>query len=821
MAFENCISEIVEASGGKIDDAEARELLYKVFNRASRHEKDGVARADATLRAARELGDEERVAAAIETRSMLINKMRRAALKERAPEGQEAKAVRALLTGAEGKGRSLAESIDAEGHANELALSGPAIAELRQAGLLSAVMRRNKAFDNDIADELWRLNDPNSAPATGNRFAEEAAKILHRWQEVARTRLNDAGAHIGKLDHYVTRQSHDMMKIRRAGYEAWRDHIEPKLHERTFDDVDDREKFLKGVWKALSSGVHEISGGSDWLAFRGPGNLAKKASAERKLHFKSSPDWRAYNDRFGRGTVVDSILRGFEHTGRNTALMRHLGTNPEAMFKSWVDDMREAAVDRKDFKTSDALGGTWNNKILDILTGKASQPEHMTLAHVGQLIRVWQSLTKLGGVVLSSIPDIASNVAMLRWNGVPLLEAYGQAVMAPLRGRRSGEAREIADLAGVGINGMLGRLASRLYAEDMVGVGSKLLNTFHRINLLSYWTDSMQTGVGLMLSHNLARNVGREFGALPRRMQITLQRYGIEAPEWNAIRRAETRAADGTRYLLPGQMADLPDDVIGHLAKAGTPAELTRIREDLRTKLAGYIVDQTREGMNEPRAGDRAIATAGTQSGTPLGEAMRTIMQFKQFPITFTTRTLGRELRRDGVDVMGVAHLIAGTTLLGYVAMTAKELARGREPRKPDDPQGAAKLGAAAMLQGGGAGIYGDFLLGEANRMGGGLAGTLAGPTVGSLEAAHRIFLALRDGSTTKTRLEAAAAEGVQAGKSNFPIINLFYTRAALDYFILHRLQEAVNPGYLRRYEQRVKKENSQDFWLRPTASPY
>ena len=51
--------------------------------------------------------------------------------------------------------------------------------------------------------------------------------------------------------------------------------------------------------------------------------------------------------------------------------------------------------------------------------------------------------------------------------------------------------------------------------------------------------------------------------------------------------------------------------------------------------------------------------------------------------------------------------------------------------------------------------------------------------------------------------------------------INLFYTRAALDYFVLHRLQEAMNPGYLRRYEQKVRKENNQTFWLRPTSSPY
>ena len=84
-----------------------------------------------------------------------------------------------------------------------------------------------------------------------------------------------------------------------------------------------------------------------------------------------------------------------------------------------------------------------------------------------------------------------------------------------------------------------------------------------------------------------------------------------------------------------------------------------------------------------------------------------------------------------------------------------------------------------------------------------------------------KLFLALRDPSETKTRGERFVAQGLNVLKNNAPVLNLFYTRAAVDHFVLHRLQEAVNPGYLRRYEEKVKKENAQTFWLRPTSSPY
>ena len=80
------------------------------------------------------------------------------------------------------------------------------------------------------------------------------------------------------------------------------------------------------------------------------------------------------------------------------------------------------------------------------------------------------------------------------------------------------------------------------------------------------------------------------------------------------------------------------------------------------------------------------------------------LMQFKQYPFTYIQRHFMRELRRDGVDVAGLAHLIVATSLLGYASMTLKELVKGRNPRQPEDASDYAKLVMAAMAQGGGLG---------------------------------------------------------------------------------------------------------------------
>jgi len=39
-----------------------------------------------------------------------------------------------------------------------------------------------------------------------------------------------------------------------------------------------------------------------------------------------------------------------------------------------------------------------------------------------------------------------------------------------------------------------------------------------------------------------------------------------------------------------------------------------------------------------------------------------------------------------------------------------------------------------------------------------------------------------------------------------------------MDYLIWYNLQETINPGYLRRMERRIERENNQQYWLPPTS---
>jgi hypothetical protein len=116
----------------------------------------------------------------------------------------------------------------------------------------------------------------------------------------------------------------------------------------------------------------------------------------------------------------------------------------------------------------------------------------------------------------------------------------------------------------------------------------------------------------------------------------------------------------------------------------------------------------------------------------------------------------------------------------------------------------------AAMTQGGGLGIYGDFMFGESNRFGGGLWSTALGPAAGAVNDVYDLYQCAKSG-------DDPSAQALRVAMSNTPFLNLFYTRTALDYLLLYRLQEAMNPGYLRRMQRRVEQDNSQTFWLPPS----
>jgi hypothetical protein len=239
------------------------------------------------------------------------------------------------------------------------------------------------------------------------------------------------------------------------------------------------------------------------------------------------------------------------------------------------------------------------------------------------------------------------------------------------------------------------------------------------------------------------------------------------------------------------------------------------LRDTATSRLLGAITDEAEYAVTTPDLQVRAAIQRGTQRGTIEGELLRSVMLFKSFPFAMLTRHWERALEGGaGTRLAYGSSLAIGLTMFGALALQLKDLKDGKDPRDMT----TWKFWAAAFAQGGGAGIFGDFLYTGAG--GQGRAGlpnwmSLAGPVVGTgLEAVDltvgNAFEAARGKDTH------IGAEALRLARSHTPLVNLWYAKSAFDHAGLHELQEMLSPGYLERMQERERSEWGQERWWAP-----
>lgn len=658
-------------------------------------------------------------------------------------------------------------------------------------------MLRDRAFLDDVVREMI------SPASTRNADATKVAKVFADSAEATRLELNRLGANIGKLEGWAGAQKHDADKIGRVEPAVWIDAIMAKLDlARTFPDLDaaGARKALGNVWENI---VFERER-SEPQTGRGPVNVARALERHRVLHFKTADDWLAYSQEFGSGHIFDGMIGHQSRAALNAAQMEILGPNPGATLDAVLDTLKRRvdvddaipADEKLGVKNSLSLEGTAIGAAARISSGASMIPASRTMSDVAGTIRAWQSMAKLGGAVISSITDLPMAIVNLRFNGMSFTEASGGQVREFLRGRGKGEHREAAYLIGEGFDGIQGHLVSPYVANDGApGVMQSLMTTFFKWTGLSLWTDAQRAGVARVLSAHLGEQAGKEFGSLDARLQHVFRQHGIDGATWDAIRSEGVREIDGKPYLLPGSISDRQADLA----------------------LRRYYADEAASSILEADAATQRFTTAGLSRGTVAGEAIRFIMQFKAFPIAFSQRVIGRAMHGgpEGGSAGGahIGALIAGLTVMGYAAMTAKDAIRGYAPREPLDENGNPRLKTilAALVQGGGAGIYGDFLFGEVSRSGNSALENVAGPALSDAARWFNLARRARDG-------DSKAADALTAAIGSTPFANVFYARPALDYLILNDLRERFSPGYLSRQDQRRREQYGQEPLVAPQS---
>jgi hypothetical protein len=387
------------------------------------------------------------------------------------------------------------------------------------------------------------------------------------------------------------------------------------------------------------------------------------------------------------------------------------------------------------------------------------------------------------------------------------------------------EQKEFAVRLKILSDAMIGDVLTRHGSSDMQpGFVTKAVKRFFKLNGMNYWNSSQKTGVARVLAYDLARHANMRFEDIPIESRNTYEQYGIGKQEISILRSVLDEAADGEVYVFPDSINRLSNDLIDPLISAErgelsiTDVMREQYKNNLRTRYIAFLNDSADMAIPTPGARERAYLTQGSKRGTPTGEAIRFAAQFKSFPVTYMTKGLMRQYygrRAAGKSgLLGVTQLALGSTVMGYIAMSAKDILKGKEPMDvfSEDYVLNPKTFAAAFTQGGGAGLLGDLLFQDYNRYGQSLEASLAGPTVGAAGDFLKIWPRL-----FSDKPEKGVQQGLRFAVNNTPFANLFYTKFAVDYLFLYGMNEAISPGYIDRLERRTKRDKGQEFYLPPS----
>jgi len=695
-----------------------------------------------------------------------------------------------------------------------------------------------------------------------NSDIRKVAEILENYSELVRQKLNARGANIEKIWGYVVKQSYDQFNVRAAAnrlnkkleeitvpenlqgkdinyyknFTAWKNFIMQYLDgDRTFANTDDVNVFLLNAYNSIVGNKIQIAEGAGNIF--GTKNIAKGANYKRVLHYKSAKDWFAVNEKFGTGSLKETYFSGLMTAGRNMGMIDSLGTKPKQNFEKIRYAIQQRLIDDERLNAAQSISSYAPfDKYMKVVDGTIHTIEG---GSIGFGVAKWSAITravgntaKLGGAVISAAADLGIYGSEMKFQGRSFLGGMYEGFKGLARRKNTQDKKDLVEGMGFLADGIIYDVSGRHTVGDNLTKGwTRIQRTFFKYNLLSWWTNTLKENSMLGMANYYAKQKNLSFDKLNKPLQEFFGLYNIDSVKWDVIRKnGMAKADDGTEFINVANLDQISDADIKRITGIDnlSKTELQIEKDKFKYSVSGILLDRSIYAVIEPDARVKGIMTQGLLAGTGMGEAIRFVGQFKAFPMSIMNKVLGREMayirkgkRLGGLSteagraeigrgIRGMAALIITSGFMGYMAMTMKDLLKGKEPRDPTK----FKTIMAGFLQGGGLGIYGDVLFKEQRDAGSVIAG-LVGPaptTAVDLGLALQYALLGEGGKSAKAAYRAIS--------SNIPFLNLFYIKVAFDYLIGFQIMETLNPGVLKRVERRMKKDYNQEYlFTKPSTS--
>lgn len=652
---------------------------------------------------------------------------------------------------------------------------------------------------------------------TGNVRAKKGAKAWAGVTELLRQRFNDAGGDIGYLENWGIPQHHSMEKVGRVSQDKWISDVIGKLDRKYYikDDgqlMSDAElkTFLGEAYNTIATGgLNKLSD----TGMRISGARSNRGNASRQIHFKDADSYLEYQREYGDRSLWEVMVGHLEGISKDIALVETYGPNPDHVFRSILDEVTAEQATANPERTGriKRLANSTEN-LYNFIAGKTQPIANPHIARWSDNIRNWMVASRLGSALLASFSDLGTMYMSAKVANIPMNRLFMNQLEAMNPANRTELAR--ARRAGLAMESLLGSV--NRWAMDNMGpsVSRWAATAVMRASGLTAWTDAHKRAYGVTMMGSLGEVVSRapDLRSLDDSDFRILKSKGITEQDFSVWKLAQQEdwGNGNTTMLTPESIMRIPDAAVMHL---GLPE---RVRFEAMRRLLAAVSEEVDMAVITPGAREQLFTGGGLQRGTWKGELTRSVFLFKSFPISVVLRhwTRAMGMPSAGGRAAYIAAFLASTTMLGALSQQLNDMASGRNPREMAGKD-AGKFWLGALLKGGGLGLYGDFLLSDHTRYGGGALASMLGPVAGLVDDVVKLAQGIPL-NAVEGKPEQTGGDLVKLGKGLIPGANLWYAKAALDHMIFNQLQEYFSPGYLRKVEQRSKKQFNQTYWWRP-----
>ncbi|HCF8248206.1 hypothetical protein AAH435_06620 [Klebsiella pneumoniae] len=652
---------------------------------------------------------------------------------------------------------------------------------------------------------------------TGNVRAKKGAKAWAGVTELLRQRFNDAGGDIGYLENWGIPQHHSMEKVGRVSQDKWISDVIGKLDRKYYikDDgqlMSDAElkTFLGEAYNTIATGgLNKLSD----TGMRISGARSNRGNASRQIHFKDADSYLEYQREYGDRSLWEVMVGHLEGISKDIALVETYGPNPDHVFRSILDEVTAEQATANPERTGriKRLANSTEN-LYNFIAGKTQPIANPHIARWSDNIRNWMVASRLGSALLASFSDLGTMYMSAKVANIPMNRLFMNQLEAMNPANRTELAR--ARRAGLAMESLLGSV--NRWAMDNMGpsVSRWAATAVMRASGLTAWTDAHKRAYGVTMMGSLGEVVSRapDLRSLDDSDFRILKSKGITEQDFSVWKLAQQEdwGNGNTTMLTPESIMRIPDAAVMHL---GLPE---RVRFEAMRRLLAAVSEEVDMAVITPGAREQLFTGGGLQRGTWKGELTRSVFLFKSFPISVVLRhwTRAMGMPSAGGRAAYIAAFLASTTMLGALSQQLNDMASGRNPREMVGKD-AGKFWLGALLKGGGLGLYGDFLLSDHTRYGGGALASMLGPVAGLVDDVVKLAQGIPL-NAVEGKPEQTGGDLVKLGKGLIPGANLWYAKAALDHMIFNQLQEYFSPGYLRKVEQRSKKQFNQTYWWRP-----